>query len=59
MITTKKYVYIALLLFCSLGAFAQPDMPNPTPTPFGFLELLIGAGALYGGRKAFQERDKK
>jgi hypothetical protein len=54
----SKYICLALLLCCSLWGFAQPDAPNPAPTPFGFVELLIGAGALYGGRKVHQARKK-
>ncbi len=42
---------------------AQPSPPTPgggnAPTPFGFLELLIGAGALYGGKKAYDAKQKK
>ncbi len=41
-------------------AFAQPTGGGPTsPTPFGFVEILIGAGVLYGGRKAYLARKDK
>ncbi len=47
------------LLVGSMGLLmAQPANPT-SPTPFGFVELLIGAGALYGGKKAYDQRKKK
>jgi hypothetical protein len=53
----KSSLFLGLLfVLCAFGAIAQPDNPNPTPTPFGFVELLIGAGAFYGGRKAYQKK---
>tara|TARA_B000000441_G_C21480008_1_gene197727 strand:+ start:399 stop:521 length:123 start_codon:yes stop_codon:yes gene_type:complete len=37
---------------------AQPINPN-APTPFGFVEVLIGAGALLGGKKLHDAKKKK
>lgn len=56
-----KITLTCILLIWSMGlVLAQPDNGGPTnPTPFGFVELLIGAGALYGGRKAYlAQKDK-
>ncbi len=56
-----KMVMTCALLLCSIGlVLAQPDNPSDVnPTPFGFVEILIGAGALYGGRKAYlAQKDK-
>ena len=40
---------------------AQPAKGNPgsTPTPFGFVELLIAAGAAYGGKKVYDKKKGK
>ncbi len=47
------------LLIGSIGwTMAQPANPT-SPTPFGFVELLIGAGALYGGKKVYDKWKKK
>lgn len=55
-INSSKYVLtLFFLILVSFAAFSQPEDPD-APTPFGFVELLIGAGALYGGKKAYQAR---
>ncbi len=52
----KKYIpIIVFTLLCTATAMAQPEEPD-APTPFGFVELLIGAGALYGGRKVYNRK---
>jgi hypothetical protein len=59
MITIKRHIFlVTLLMLCSFGVFAQPDLPD-APVPFGFVELLVGAGALYGGRKAYKASRRK
>lgn len=45
-----KYSILFAFLLLSTLAIAQPGNPS-TPVPFGFLEALIGAGAVYGARK--------
>ncbi len=49
----KKYTFLlAFLTLCATSALAQPEEPD-APTPFGLVEVLIGAGAIYGGKKAY------
>lgn len=55
----NPFLLAACFLLCAFGAIAQPDLPNPAPTPFGFLEILIGAGALYGGKKVYDKKKEK
>jgi hypothetical protein len=58
MFTIKNLtLLLALCLFCAFAAYAQPDVPD-APVPFGFVELLIGAGALYGGKKVYDKNKK-
>lgn len=51
------YITFAFALFTNI-MIAQPSKGNPggSPTPFGFTEVLIGAGLLYGGKKAYDKR---
>ncbi len=54
----KKYTFLlAFVALCSTSALAQPEDPD-APTPFGLVEVLIGAGAIYGGKKAYDKRKK-
>ena len=55
---TKYVLTLSFLIILTLPAFSQPEDPD-APTPFGFVELLIGAGALYGGRKVYQKTKQK
>lgn len=62
----KKLRYIILVSFLSIAyaGVAQSQGPPPppgsnNPAPFGFVELLIGAGALYGGKKAYDKKKEK
>ncbi|MGB0178163.1 MAG: hypothetical protein ACPF9D_13430 [Owenweeksia sp.] len=58
MIYLKKYYFVlAFVALSTLTATAQPEDPD-APTPFGFVEVLIGAGALLGGKKAYDARKK-
>ena len=58
MISPKKITLtLAFLTLLYLPAFCQPEDPD-APTPFGFVEILVGVGALYGGKKAYQNRMK-
>lgn len=45
-----KIVILLFLLFIAFGLDAQPTGPTGSPTPFGFVEALIIAGAAYGGK---------
>jgi|GEM_PF-1240156 len=54
----KYPLTLTLLIILTLPALGQPEDPE-APTPFGFVELLIGAGALYGGRKVHQSSRRK
>ncbi len=56
MVCFKKYALtLSLLILISFRASAQPEEPD-APTPFGFIEVLIAAGALYGGKKAYHRK---
>lgn len=62
--TIVKMTLTCSLLLLSIGAvLAQPGSGGSggpgTPTPFGFLELLISAGVLYGGKKAYEAQNNK
>ncbi len=52
---------IALIVFTVVAANAQPLGPGggSGPTPFGFVEILIGAGALFGAQKAYDAKKEK
>lgn len=55
----KSLVFsIGFILIASI-AYAQPGAPDFTPSPFGFVELLVGAGAIYGGKKSLDSHRKK
>lgn len=54
-VNNKLMLTIVLVcLFCVIG-YAQPGNPS-TPAPLGFIEMLIGAGMMYGGYKHARER---
>lgn len=61
----RKNITIAAIALSSGLTYAQPGPPEPggggrnAPTPFGFVELIIGAGALYGGKKAWDAKKNK
>tara|TARA_Y100001934_G_C12215545_1_gene708204 strand:+ start:465 stop:662 length:198 start_codon:yes stop_codon:yes gene_type:complete len=53
-------IMFVLLLFNIGVIIAQPDDGGPGQrTPFGFVEVLIGAGALYGGKKVHDAKKNK
>ncbi len=56
----KKVSMIAAFVLIGGLLSAQPDRgkPNNTPTPFGFVELLIAAGAAFGGKKVYDAKKK-
>ena len=60
--TVTQWV-LALVFIIVLGdLMAQAPPPPPgsnNPAPFGFVELLIGAGALYGGKKAYDKKKEQ
>ncbi len=51
----KYALTLSFLIILTIPAFSQPEDPD-APTPFGFIEVLIAAGALYGGKKAYNQR---
>ncbi|NVK28639.1 MAG: hypothetical protein HWE14_11380 [Flavobacteriia bacterium] len=60
----RSFVYVVIaFIFClliSIHSEAQPTGGGPTePAPFGFVEVLIGAGLVYGGKKAYAQRSNK
>lgn len=51
-----KTLLIICLFFVAIGVInAQPGNPS-APAPFGFVEVLIGAGAAFGGYKAYKNK---
>ncbi|NVK28902.1 MAG: hypothetical protein HWE14_12695 [Flavobacteriia bacterium] len=54
---TRIFALLLLLVVIAFPLAAQPGSPS-SPTPLGFTEVLIGAAAIYGGRKAMR-RNKK
>ncbi|AEV31057.1 hypothetical protein [Owenweeksia hongkongensis] len=51
-----KTLFTVCLSVVAMGVLmAQPGNPS-APAPFGFVELLIGAGAAYGGYKAYKNK---
>lgn len=65
MVNTFKKLLVITICFSPLGlAFAQPpdDPPSPDPdadVPITGIELLVGAGALWGAFKALDKRKKQ
>jgi hypothetical protein len=58
--TIKLILTLGLILGYTALSFAQPGGGGPsTPAPFGFLEVLIGAGAVYGSKKLWDNHRKK
>ena len=54
----KKYMLtLTFLMILTLPVFGQPEDPD-APTPFGLVELLLGAGAFYGARAAHRSSKK-
>jgi len=54
-----QILLVSAFLMGSATLMAQAPPPPPgsnNPAPFGFVELLIGAGALYGGKKAYDKK---
>ena len=54
--TKTLFTFGLFALFAGL-AIAQPGNPS-SPTPFGFVEVLIGAGAAFGGYKVYKQKSK-
>lgn len=52
---TSVLLITIILLGSTFTALGQPGNPT-SPAPFGFLEVLIGAGAILGGKKAYDKR---
>ncbi len=55
--STLKLFFTAILVLLGIVlASAQPTGPNPSPTPFGFLEVLALLGSGYGAGKLWKGR---
>ncbi len=52
---SNTLLFTAFVFLISTAAFSQPTDPD-APTPFGFIELLVGAGAVYGARRAHKRK---
>lgn len=58
----KNLVYSTILVaICQAGLNAQPNEGNPnfSPTPFGFVEILVVAGAALGSKKLYDRQRTK
>jgi hypothetical protein len=57
----RKFLVVLLLLSPVGFAFGQPgDPPQPDPdVPISGIELLVGAGALWGAFKALDKKKKQ
>lgn len=54
-----KTLFTICLSLIAIGIIsAQPGNPA-APAPFGFVELLLGAGAAFGGYKAYKNKQIK
>jgi hypothetical protein len=48
------------LLICPVTTFGQPGGGGPPPpVPISGIEILIGAGALFGAKKIYDSRKKR
>ncbi len=56
----KHTIILALFLLTGTLSYGQPDEGNPgsSPAPFGFVELLVAAGAALGGKKIYDAKKK-
>lgn len=52
-LSTKLTLTILLVCITYMIGYAQPGNPS-TPAPLGFLELILGAGIMYGGYKHYK-----
>lgn len=52
----KFSLMLGLIIFSFYTLDAQPTGPGTSPTPFGFLEAMILAGAAYGGKEYLKKR---
>ena len=52
---------LVILLFVTYPIIAQPGDPggDPDAVPITGIEILIGAGALFGAKKIYDSRKKK
>ena len=57
----KKLIIALVFVVSGFIMNAQPAKGNPggTPTPFGFTEILIAAGAALGGKKLYNKKKKE
>lgn len=56
----RKTVIIICLLISGHALFAQPGDPGGDPdVPITGIEILIGAGALFGLKRTLSKRDNK
>ncbi len=56
----KKLILTLAIVGLGYCVNAQPGAgaPGTTPTPFGFVELLMAAGAAFGGKKIYDAKKK-
>lgn len=61
----KRNFALSIILYCTLSPIlmAQPGKPQPggqnSPAPIGFIETMLGIGAIYGLKKKIAERKEK
>ena len=54
--TTALSILFTLLTIQARGQAQGPPPPNDPVAPFGFVEILIGAGALYGVKRTLPKK---
>lgn len=58
-----RVAILSVLIFFSIAANAQPGDPGgdpgENPVPISGIEILLGAGALFGAKKFLQNRKNK
>lgn len=50
----SNILLVSILLGSSLSLLAQPGNPS-TPAPFGFVEILVVGGVVYGAAKKLRK----
>jgi len=55
----RLFAFCLILLSANIGAYCQPENPNPPDVPITGIEILVGAGALLGARKLVQLKNKR
>jgi len=55
----KRTLITIAILLAGFSSIAQPGPPGESPTPFGFIELLMAGGAVLGGAKLLNKKEEE